>query len=452
MIPFLDKVRAYGRAHGLWQEGDRLLVAVSGGPDSLALLVALHTLSSAEGFALYCCTVNHHLRKEAANEATFVQSVCRELGVTCTVKHADVPAWRSAHGESEETAARILRYEALRSAAKEAGCSKIAAAHHRDDQAETVLYHLLRGSGSAGLAGMRPVNGDIIRPFLCVTRQEINKFLKTLPWEPCHDETNDVPNAMRNRLRLLLLPELRRYNPRISDALCRMAEIMASENDYIEAETEKLEMEVKAEGELLWTEAALWKALPDALARRLLRRIWLRCGGKTPEFEEMERLRPFLCRAVSGKWTSAAGTVAKISGGRVLFYPGSTRAGSAPPSRREAWELVRTVILQKPESLGENELLLDADVVGTVTLRFPKVGDVFAPLGFSGTKKLFPYMRDLGIPADQRASWPLAADEDRVYWIGGKKVSRYGRPTADTKNYLLLTLRRKCDGTPDEGH
>lgn len=452
MEAFPEKVRRYGRQHGLWQRGDRILAAVSGGPDSLALLLTLTALAGEEGFSLVCCTVNHHLRAGAEQETAFVAEVSKALGVDCVVESADVPAWRAAHGESVETAARILRYEALRRAARQAGCGKIAAAHHRDDQAETVLYHFLRGSGTAGLAGMRPLSGDIIRPFLGVSRKEIEAFLAASPWTPCHDETNDEPRAMRNRLRLLLLPELGRYNPRMAETLCRTAEIMAADDDFLEVETEKWERKLTRDGAVLAADRTLFADMPAALARRLLRRIGRRCGGQTPDFEETERLLAFLREGASGKWTSAAGMAVRLSGSRALFYQGSTRAGTALPGQRVSWELVQTLTREKPAALGANELLLDADAVGEVALRFPRPGDVFAPSGRTGTKKLFPYMNELGIPAEERPAWPLAADESCVYWIGGKKSSRYGRPGANTKNYLLLTLRRKDDGTPDEGH
>ncbi len=452
MDGFLIKVRRFGRSRGLWRPGDRILAAVSGGPDSLALLLALHALADTEGFSLACCTVNHHLREEAAAETAFVAKVAGELSVPCIVEDADVPAWRRAHGGSVETAARELRYAALGRAAEAAGCRRIAAAHHKGDQAETVLYHVLRGSGVRGLAGMRPVSGCLIRPFLCVTREEITAYLRGFPYEPCHDRTNDIPDAVRNRLRLLLLPELEAYNPQIGEALCRTAEIAAAEDDYMEAETAKYEAALAARDGGLEAEAALFARMPAALARRLLRRIWQRCGGRTPDFTETERLLRFLHTAESGKWTSAAGTAVRLSGGRAFFYPGSTREGTEPPRAAGSWELVQTVTAEPPAARSPDEIVLDADAVGTVRLRFPAPGDRFAPKGFSGTKKLFPYMNELHIPAEARRTWPLAADERHIYWIGRKKASRYGAPSEKTKRWLRLALRRKSDGTDDERH
>lgn len=451
-MDFLGTVRAFARREGLWRRGDRLLAAVSGGPDSLALLLALDALRESEGFHLACCTVNHCLREEAADDARFVVDVCAERGIPCRVETADVPAWRKAHGGSEEEAARTLRYEALRRAARALDCTAVAAAHQKDDQAETVLFHFLRGSGSAGLAGMRPRRGRLIRPFLCVTRRDIEEYLKGYPYEPRHDRTNDIPCASRNRLRLLLMPELARYNPNLTDTLCRTAEIFRGEDDYLESEAARYEDELTGGAEGLSAEAALFRRLPPALAGRLLRRIWLRTGGRAPDFAGTERMLAFLRKGANGKWTSAAGTAVRIEGGRAFFYAGSTRAETAFPQDGGGWTLSQAVTEERPEPAGTDTLVLDADAVGTVRLRCPRPGDVFAPAGFAGTKKLFPYMNELHIPAPLRKSWPLAADEHHIYWIGGKKASRFGAPAGHTRRYLILTLRRNGHGKPDERH
>ena len=157
---FLGRVASYAHKHALWREGERILAAVSGGPDSLALLLALKLLAVKEKINIGCCCVNHHLRAAAGKEAEFVESVCREWNIPFILKEVDVQS-AVRNGGSIETAARDLRYKALREAARGGGYAKIAVAHHGDDQAETVLYHLLRGSGVTGLSGMKPINEDI---------------------------------------------------------------------------------------------------------------------------------------------------------------------------------------------------------------------------------------------------------------------------------------------------
>jgi len=328
MRSFLETVADFGRKENLWQPGDRILAAVSGGPDSLALLLALYALSQTEKFSVFCCTVNHRLRPEAAEETSFVSRVASELGVPCLSENADVPAYRKLHGGSVETVARILRYEALARAAEKFRCDTVALAHHRDDQAETVLLHLLRGSGLTGLCGMTPRRDSRIRPFLCVTKREIGEFLKNFPYTACHDATNDETIATRNRVRLELLPMLSTYNPQITEALCRTAETLALDDGYLEAAVAEAENQLREETGCLSIKRETFRAIPEALQRRLLRRIWRRLSGKLPEHDAAERLIAFLRHAENGKKTSAAGVVAEISKGKIYFYPGSTRAGT----------------------------------------------------------------------------------------------------------------------------
>lgn len=330
MTDFLTRVRNFGRAHGLWKAGETLLAAVSGGPDSLGLLLALEALSAEDGFHLAACVVDHHLREESGAEADFVEKVCHERGIPCARKDVFVKEERNRRGGSAETVARELRYAALREAARDFGANSIAAAHHRDDQAETVLYRLLRGSGADGLSGMRARADDIIRPFLCVTRAEIEKFLKDFPYTPCHDASNDVPDTARNRIRLELLPELRTYNPSISETLCRTAEILAGESAYLEKETENYLPLLFEDGDALVIPKEALRHVPEALRRRLLRRIWARFGLRVPDYDALCRIEDFILTKPGGKWTSAGGVIAEVVKKDIRFRKGSTRAGREP--------------------------------------------------------------------------------------------------------------------------
>ena len=206
---FLKRVLAFAHENHLWEKGDGILAAVSGGPDSLGLLLFLKDIEEREGIRLGCCCVNHHLRKAAEEETAYVASVCRRFHIPFYRKDVNVQEARKKGKGSVETVARSLRYEALEEAAKAGGYRKIALAHHEDDQAETILFHFLRGSGMKGLAGIQPKRDGFIRPFLCVTREDIGRFLSDYPVSPCHDETNDIPDATRNKIRLTLLPRPR---------------------------------------------------------------------------------------------------------------------------------------------------------------------------------------------------------------------------------------------------
>lgn len=149
-------------------------------------------------------------------------------------KDVDVPAARRENRGSVETVARILRFKALKEAAEEGKCTQIALAHHENDQAETILFHLLRGSGTKGMAGIQPRRNIFIRPFLAVTRKEIADFLSSFHVTPCHDETNDIPDATRNKIRLELMPRLLSFNPNLVTTLSREAQIFRDEEDFME--------------------------------------------------------------------------------------------------------------------------------------------------------------------------------------------------------------------------
>ena len=212
----LKKVRDYMREHEMTAPGDAVIVALSGGADSVCLLTVLKQLATPE-FLLRAVHVHHGIRgAEADRDKAFAQKLCESLSVPLCVAYCHVPAYAAEHGLSEEEAGRILRYQVLE---KEAGKweqelpagsrVKIALAHHRDDNAETILHHLLRGSGLTGLAGIRPVQGRRIRPLLCVGREEIRAYLEAGHISWCEDSTNQSPDYTRNRIRSQVLPLLK---------------------------------------------------------------------------------------------------------------------------------------------------------------------------------------------------------------------------------------------------
>lgn len=460
---FLGRVASYAHKYALWREGERILTAVSGGPDSLALLLSLKLLSIKEKIEIGCCCVNHHLREAAEGEAEFVQSVCCDWNIPFTLKDVDVQSVVR-NGGSIETAARDLRYKALREAACAGGYAEIAVAHHGDDQAETVLYHLLRGSGVTGLSGMKPINGDIIRPFLCVSKNQIKDFLKDFPYVPCHDESNDVEDAVRNRIRLSLIPELIAYNPRITDSLRRTADIFREEDLFME---EKAEVFISSyvghdEGRYVFS-TRRFLALHMALQRRVIRKICRMAAGQIPSFEGTEKFILLIAGGKTGSITSSSGTLLQIQYGKAVFSEGSTRrrfpmgslknggtaaailsgSGKGLMEQRGQWYIEKMILPQEPEVMEKNQILLDADKVGNIVLRYWEAGDRFSPRGINGSKKLARIMRDFHLSSGERRIWPLIADENHIYWIAFLRGSNYGLPDKNTRKYLLITLKKE---------
>jgi tRNA(Ile)-lysidine synthase len=233
----LKKVRKTIADSHLLERGDHLVVAVSGGPDSVALLWALVLLSREYALQLTTAHLNHGLRgEESQREERFVHSLCAGLGIRCIGKTVDICTLQRERRKSLEDVAREERYRFFHETAEACGAKKIATGHQRDDQAETVLINLLRGSGLEGLKGIVPLReGRIIRPLLHVTRTEILKFLDREGLTYFTDSSNTNPRFLRNRIRHQLIPELSaRYNPGIVKGLSQTAEIVRREDDYLQ--------------------------------------------------------------------------------------------------------------------------------------------------------------------------------------------------------------------------
>ena len=245
-------------------EGTMVLAACSGGIDSLAMLDMLDMLQEVLGVRVAAAHFEHGIRgKDSLKDAEFVREFCAARGIEFYGESADVPGEAERAGESLETAARRLRYAFLRRLAGELskkygmgenqeklGRVVIATAHHRDDQAETVLMHLIRGTGLRGLGGIRCCQGDLVRPLLFAGKRELAEYCRQRRLEPRHDATNDEADCLRNRLRLELLPLLaREYNPALGDALCQLADIAQADEDYLRQAAEKLWQELAAEAE-----------------------------------------------------------------------------------------------------------------------------------------------------------------------------------------------------------
>ena len=267
MAGFVQRVAQFCAREQLLHSGLGIVVACSGGPDSLALVEVLRQLTARYQLRLAVAHFEHGIRGAASRaDALFVQEYCAAHALPCVVEAADVPAAAQAAGQSLETAGRELRYAFLERVRVERGLDVIATAHHADDQAETVLMHLLRGAGLTGLAGIQPQRGRLIRPFLSVTKQEIRAYLAAAGLTPREDVTNSEPDCLRNRVRLELLPLLRTdYNPRITQALCQLAAVAGDAQTVLADTLPPVQLPLPRTTLL---------TLPPAQQRRLLSACW----------------------------------------------------------------------------------------------------------------------------------------------------------------------------------
>ena len=239
MDALMLEIKRYIEANQLIRPGDVVVVGLSGGPDSVFLLYALHTLQARMGFTLRAVHVHHGIRgAEADRDEAFSEKLCAKLDIPFQAVHVAAPAYAAQHGLSLEEAARILRYEALDAARQQltqATAAWIAVAHHLDDQAETVLHNLVRGAGLRGLAGMENRRNHVIRPLLSIKREDILKWLKQYDIPYVTDSTNADPHYTRNRIRSTVLPELREINPEASAHIAHSAALLREADAFFHA-------------------------------------------------------------------------------------------------------------------------------------------------------------------------------------------------------------------------
>src|SRR5262245_50495755 len=274
MDSFLQRVQQTIQDFRMLDSGHTVLVAVSGGADSMVLLDTLRRLREPLALKLFVAHLNHQLRPDAAEDALFVEAIARDLGIRCLCETIDVPAYQRQHKLSPEDAARRVRYAFLRATATQLGADRIAVGHTANDQAETVLLHLLRGSGLRGLGGIPPVRESIIRPLIQTPRDTILKHARThqLPFRD--DPSNRLPRYTRNRLRLELLPALQQhYNPRLVQALCTTAQLLADDETalHLLARQHFVAARLPAPWGHLHLRIDDLRSLPVALQRRVLR-------------------------------------------------------------------------------------------------------------------------------------------------------------------------------------
>lgn len=436
-----SKVLCNIRERALMRPGDRLCVAVSGGADSVALLRVLLELQSELGIVLAAAHFNHQLRGEdsEADEA-FVANLAHGLGLTFFSGRADVRRYAGVCKQSIEAAGRELRYQWLTRVATEQRFDSVATAHTLDDQAETVLQKFLRGAGTRGLAGIYPElvaigqrNARIVRPLLCVTRNEVEHYLAALGQDWREDESNLDRHFARNRLRHDLLPLLEReYNPSVRQVLSQMAEVARAEEEYWQDLAERY-MEGRVQPQQFSLEG--FRDVSSALQRRLLRRFVER-EGIALDFEHAESL--LRC---------ALGQPAKIMlpGGWMAVHRGEwllLRAPGCEPARAdyqyalpipgeicitEIGVTVRVTTVSENFAAQSNETdnLLSADLLSRgLTIRNWRPGDRFWPLHTGSEEKLKRLFADKHIPTEERARWPVALYGEQMVWVRGLPVAR----------------------------
>lgn len=446
MTHFVEDIKACIARHGLIEDGGCVVVALSGGADSVALLSVLVSL----GYRCVAAHCNFHLRgSESDRDCRHAAAVADSLGVKCVIKDFDVPAYEAAHGVSTEMACRELRYEWFEQVRVEYGAAAIAVAHHRDDNIETFFLNLLRGTGIAGLSGMSPRNGYVIRPMLDCTRADVEKYLGEQELGYVTDSTNRQNDFKRNRLRNLILPMIREQFPGADDAIASTVSLLR-------------------ENEAVYREAINAK---DACYRRGNRVDVksLAANEKNAVTVLFEILRPFGFNAthagdiiasagVSGRRFRSRSHVALLNRGELVLS--ETDGDCAVAAEDEEYEIDMTGGVSHPVSLdvtivdgcgSRHELTADSRTLildGTVldgnprfVLRRWRKGDRLAPFGMKGTKKVSDIFSDAKLSLNEKSKVWLLTRNGEILWIVGMRASRHFPVTADSRCRVVVTCR-----------
>ena len=277
-----EKVFAYIRKNRLIQEGDNIVVGLSGGADSVSLFYILREYKKVVQFNLYAVHINHNIRgEEALRDEKYVEKICEEENVPLFIFSCDVTGIAKKNRLSVEEAGRIIRYEKFREVLNAHGGGKIAVAHHMNDQAETIMFNMIRGSGIKGIGGMNPANGDIIRPLLCVKRAEIEEYLSSIGREYCTDSTNLHDDYMRNRLRLKLIPYIEEnINANFVENINEMAQILRETDDFMADCTDKIygDSLIEKEDKKVILDTKILRTVHPAIVKRVIRKSFLEAG------------------------------------------------------------------------------------------------------------------------------------------------------------------------------
>ena len=454
--------------------GRRLLVAFSGGADSTALLLACKALHTKRGLLAAAAHFNHRLRGADSDEdALFAETLCRETGVECVTGSADVAAHRNREQISLEEAARELRYEFLARAVAERDAQAVATGHTLDDQAETVLLHLVRGSGLAGLAGMRPSHVlqsagatpalRVARPMLGLRHADAERFCAEHGVEPRLDRSNADPRHPRNRLRHVVLPELATINPRAIEAIVRLSSHVRAELDLIDRQVDAAwrDVAVGTGGNVRLRRECL-RALPEGLLPYILRRLYESATGSTAQLElvHVEQMITAALGRVGAMVDLPRGLRMETGYDHVSLlrpeddgvpcpYPPSVERAPLPVPGRVplgAGFGLAASLGAAPANLCASSpwvSFLNPAVAGTpLFVRSRRPGDRFQPLGMATPKRLQDFFVDERVPRAWRDRVPLVETERGIVWVAGRRPAEWARLPAGARRALRLELTR----------
>ncbi|MBR5235787.1 MAG: tRNA lysidine(34) synthetase TilS [Clostridia bacterium] len=455
MSDLCNKVRSTIMAHKLIEQGDKVLVALSGGADSVCLLHILLALSEEMNFSVYAAHVNHGLRgEESEGDEAFVQDLCNRLSLPLFIHDCDVRAFSEERHIGLEEGGRLVRYDFFYSLVQDKGMTKIATAHHGDDNVETVLMRLIRGTGPVGLAGIPYQNRDVIRPFLDVSRAEIEAYMSENQLEYRTDSTNADIEFTRNRIRNQLIPFVKQqFNPNFQNHFREQIKLYRDCAFYIEEEINKRLLQVAEVvlGGYGFSCDALSKEPPFIISQLLHRIISEVSGGKETGAQAVRETEEIL-RQKKGQVSLAKDVVAQVYNGTLYIRKEETTKPFCHPVEPCGTQVVQETggkfifsqVTCVPEKAPKDTIYLELSKLKDKQLfvRSRRPGDYFYPIGMAGKKSLQDYFVDCKIPCFMRDFVPILCTEDEILWIAGMRQDARYAATKDKNEALCIRYIR----------
>jgi len=437
----LSQMKSIVLDHNLINKGDKIVVAVSGGADSVALLHGLYSLKEVYEIELYVCHLNHQLRGQAADgDAEYVKELSDSLGIKSYIYSRDIERFAKDKKMGFEEAAREVRYDLFEEILNLTGSNKIAVAQNKNDQAETILMRLFRGSGLEGLTATKFRRDLIIRPLLGISRKDIESYCSDNGLSYRTDHTNFETDYTRNKIRLELIPYIQEhFNENIIETLYDTTRLLSDDQKFIESYVDDIYKEIVGVSSLI-----LEKLPKDpAILSRLFRKIIANHESlKGVSYSEIKALMQMVTVKKHGNKRCIKGLTFEISYDKLVYYKASINMLEKTPLKD--FRGYRGQLITSAANINKSfeSITIDADKVkGHLYVRSRIAGDRFSPLNMKGSKKLKDFFIDLKVPASERDHVILLCDDDNIIWVVGYRMSDLYKVTAKTKNKTIIQLQ-----------
>ncbi len=454
-MKFSDRYKdflSYARRNCLFGKDSKIIVALSGGADSMVLLHFLYNAyTDGHISAIHAFHLNHSLRKEADDEEMFVKDYCHKRNIPVTTRKAEISLYAKNNHISEETAGRVVRYESLRSLKETLGYDLIATAHHADDNAETVIMRLIRGTAIKGMGGISPKNEDVIRPCLFLTKDEIYDIAESEKIPFVTDMSNFENIYFRNRVRNNIIPLLTEENPSFSKGLLRTTEIMRDAWEYINDVTDSIAV-YKSDDEVYCNYCDIKNTGEFILSNLVLKMCDMLTDADNIGYLQIRKLTALIMKSGTERWEyHLTGIKFSFGDGRLSARLNSSEKNQTDylyeiiPGENYEFEVpgikIFTKILKKDENFIINSYIKAVDydkIKGSLFISPRKKEQKFRPVGRNMTKSVSKFLSENKVPMDIRNIMPVFTDEEGIVLIGNMEIDERVKITKDTKYILQI--------------